>query len=321
MASNQDLIDLKLGAWEWFIGSTNLGSLADEDVTIELDANIIKATSNFAGKSTVKAWTGGTNAKVTLTLNHKHKDKIRLVFSHLLKNRVGQNSNAGNGNAGSFDVSGMVGDCLQPFVLTGYLNHTLCENGTRFANNNANPISIQMNRTITPEALKWVFSTSDVATQEVVFEGMADLDNVNNSVATIGFVSLPSAILSGLAFTNLGAGYSSAPTVVFGINFVGSSAVTIGQYINTANRLYKVTIAGTMSATAPTHTSGTLANGTATLEYIGVLPVATVTVANGQVQQNSVSISTFGSNVPSDLPVSFTGGGFSTVATATVVTY
>jgi len=321
MSSNLDLVDIKLGAWEWFIGATNIGSLADEDVTIEIDSNVIKATSNASGKGTIKAWTGGTMVKVTLTLNHKHKDKLRLLFSHLLKNRVGQNSNAGSGEAGSFDVNGLVGDCLQPFKLTGFLNHTLCETGARYGNDNTNPISIQVSRTITPEALKWVFSTSNVSTQEIVFEGMADLDHPLNSPATIGFVSLPPAILSGLAFTAVGSGYATAPTVVFGQAFLGNATYTLGQYVSASTRLYRITQAGTVLTSGPSHTTGTATLGTAQFLYVGTLPVATIGVTTlGAINPNSLSITSFGANVPSDLPVTFTGGGGSG-ATATIITY
>lgn len=41
-------------------------------------------------------------------------------------------------------------------------------------------------------------------------------------------------------------------------------------YIYTANRVYKIATSGTLGTTAPTHTSGTVANGTATLTYIDV---------------------------------------------------
>jgi hypothetical protein len=69
--------------------------------------------------------------------------------------------------------------------------------------------------------------------------------------------------------TNPGDNYTSDPDVHFGTAWSSSAVVTIGQQYYVANRLYTVTGAGTFSSTAPTHTSGSATNGTATLSYAG----------------------------------------------------
>ena len=58
----------------------------------------------------------------------------------------------------------------------------------------------------------------------------------------------------------------SAPAYV---NWNANTPVTVGQYLKWKNNLYEVTGAGTTatSGSEPTHTSGALANGTATLTY------------------------------------------------------
>jgi hypothetical protein len=69
--------------------------------------------------------------------------------------------------------------------------------------------------------------------------------------------------------TNPGDNYTSDPDVHFGTAWSSGAVVTIGQQYYVANRLYTVTGAGTFSSTAPTHTSGSATNGTATLSYAG----------------------------------------------------
>lgn len=69
--------------------------------------------------------------------------------------------------------------------------------------------------------------------------------------------------------TNGGDNYTSNPTVTFGTAWTASTNVTFGQQLYVANRLYTVSVAGTTGTTAPTHLSGSLSNGTATLQYAG----------------------------------------------------
>lgn len=72
--------------------------------------------------------------------------------------------------------------------------------------------------------------------------------------------------------SNMGAGYINAP-VVFGkaVNlWVAGATAAINTYSFSGNNVYLVTAAGAYdAATAPTHTSGNIANGTATLLWAG----------------------------------------------------
>jgi hypothetical protein len=84
-----------------------------------------------------------------------------------------------------------------------------------------------------------------------------------------------SAVMSGtsvsyVVVSNFGDNYTSVPTVVFGTPWAATTSYTVGQQIFQSNRLYTVTVAGTTSSTPPTHTSGSVVNGTATLTYAGV---------------------------------------------------
>lgn len=53
------------------------------------------------------------------------------------------------------------------------------------------------------------------------------------------------------------------------VAWVASTSVTLNSYIYHNSNVYKVTSAGTTGTTAPTHSSGSTSNGTATLEYFG----------------------------------------------------
>ena len=84
-----------------------------------------------------------------------------------------------------------------------------------------------------------------------------------------------------IIINDAGSGYTSVPTVKIGNSWAASTAVTVGQQIFQANRLYTVTVSGTTSSTAPTHTTGTATNGTATLAYAGVAATATTSIKYG----------------------------------------
>lgn len=81
--------------------------------------------------------------------------------------------------------------------------------------------------------------------------------------------------------TNGGDNFTSAPTVTFGTAWSATTAVTFGQQLYVANRLYTVTVAGTTSSTAPTHLSGSATNGTATLAYAGKPATGTTSIKYG----------------------------------------
>ena len=90
------------------------------------------------------------------------------------------------------------------------------------------------------------------------------------STVTAGKISLD--------ITNVGTGYDSVPTVTIGTAWTASAAASTNSQVFQSNRLYTVTVGGTFSSTAPTHTTGTATNGTATLTYAGVTATATVSI-------------------------------------------
>jgi hypothetical protein len=54
-----------------------------------------------------------------------------------------------------------------------------------------------------------------------------------------------------------------------GVDWTSSAEVLTKQVVNNDGNAYEVVVAGTTGSTAPTHTSGTVVDGTAELQYIG----------------------------------------------------
>ncbi|PTQ93966.1 putative outer membrane starch-binding protein [Mucilaginibacter yixingensis] len=91
--------------------------------------------------------------------------------------------------------------------------------------------------------------------------------------------------VNGVAITNPGSGYTSAPTVKVGLVWAAGTNYTVGQQVTNGNNLYNVTTAGTSTATAPTNTSGASAAATtgAVFTYAGAAATVTATVATSTV--------------------------------------
>jgi hypothetical protein len=88
----------------------------------------------------------------------------------------------------------------------------------------------------------------------------------------------PSGDVTDINITAGGTGFTSAPTVVVGTIFAASTALALGAQVFHGVNLYTVTTAGTThGSTVPTHTSGAVANGSATLTFAGLKAVATAT--------------------------------------------
>jgi hypothetical protein len=135
-----------------------------------------------------------------------------------------------------------------------------------------------------------------------------------NAVPTTGF-----AIdrVTDIVVNSWGRNYFSAPSVTIDDPFSGTAwssggAVTDGDIIYftnttvTPNRKnwYEITVTGTLTTTGPTHTSGSVSNGTATLLYIGTTAVATPSLTNTGV---------------SSFAINYTGQGYTSVPNITIL--
>jgi hypothetical protein len=145
-----------------------------------------------------------------------------------------------------------------------------------------------------------------LATGTVTKNGGGQLSTVtlNKNIATIdvantgsGYTNTPSVTISGsgggtasaviqngslnmVVVTGIGS-YTITPTVTIGTLWTATTLYTTNQQIFYANRLYTVTVGGTTSSSAPTHVSGSAANGTATLTYAGIAATASITMKCG----------------------------------------
>lgn len=142
-----------------------------------------------------------------------------------------------------------------------------------------------------------VTATSGVITGITLY-GMVRAVNITNSGT--GYTSVPSITFSGGAgsgasatvvlqngsvikviINDSGQNYTSNPTVTIGTQWTATTALSIGTQVFYSNRLYTVTVAGTTSSTAPTHTSGAVVNGTASLTYAGIAASASSAIKYG----------------------------------------
>ena len=157
-----------------------------------------------------------------------------------------------------------------PFTgVASWQASTLVLTGQKLSNNN-NIYEVAVSGTTT--------TTGPVHRFGIVANGTAALKYVGTqatATATInGSGTITALTLYGLLRTiqvlTGGSGYTSTPTITVGTLWTASTALTLNSQVYYANNLYTVTTAGTTHAsTAPSHTSGAVANGTATLTWVG----------------------------------------------------
>ncbi len=118
--------------------------------------------------------------------------------------------------------------------------------------------------------------------------------------------------------TNGGSNYETPAnvTVTFADPFTGGAwsnggTVTLGDYIyhitGSDKNWYEATVGGTLGSSGPTHTSGSSANGSATLTYVGTTARGTVTIVSEEVTE--VTIVDTGSGYTFVPSVSFNDSG------------
>jgi len=107
----------------------------------------------------------------------------------------------------------------------------------------------------------------------------------SNGSATLAYIGTTTSIL---------------PNIAFGTQWAATTAYTLDQQIYYGTNLYTVTVAGTSGSTAPTHTSGSVTNGTTTLTYAGTPATGTAVISNHSL--SSITLTNNGSgytNAPS----------------------
>jgi hypothetical protein len=115
-------------------------------------------------------------------------------------------------------------------------------------------------------------STAPTFTSGSQTDGTATLTYAGTKAT--GTALLIDGILNGITITNGGSGYITAPSITVGTAWAPSTAYTIGQQVYSGANLYTVVVAGTTGSSAPTHTTGTASNGSATLLWAGLAGTA-----------------------------------------------
>lgn len=143
---------------------------------------------------------------------------------------------------------------------------------------------------------------------------------MNSAAVAATFTGSISSGVNSVTITNQGSNYLN-PVVSFGTLWTATTVVVSPAQIYFGANLYTVTGSGTTGSTAPTHTSGSAANGTATLTYAGVVATATVTQEGGKITE--VTMANRGSGYTSAPTVTFAdslgGTGSSATGTANLV--
>lgn len=115
---------------------------------------------------------------------------------------------------------------------------------------------------------------------EHITTGIPDIDAFE-SLKTYDTSIVLNGVVTSVTLTSPGAGYLTAPTVVFGTDWAATTALSDGDEICYLTKRYIATADGTTGSTGPIHTSGTLSNGTAPLRYLGTRATGTATLGTG----------------------------------------
>lgn len=125
-----------------------------------------------------------------------------------------------------------------------------------------------------------------------------------------GYAAVSGGNVNRIYLTNLGRGYSSIPTVLVGTSWIANTITTLNQQLFFSDRLYTVTLGSGNASTflgsvAPTHTSGNVLSGNATLTFAGNAASASALLkfGSGYTRAPNVTVSGNGSNAEVDLQV------------------
>jgi hypothetical protein len=110
--------------------------------------------------------------------------------------------------------------------------------------------------------------------------GVAEID-VFETLQSFDTELIKNGVVTKIDVMNFGSGYLTTPTITLGANWVASATVEEGSEVCIATRRYRVVNGGVLGTVAPTHTSGSLINGTAELKYVGVRATAVAVMGTG----------------------------------------
>lgn len=142
-----------------------------------------------------------------------------------------------------------------------------------------------------------------IAAPAITISGGGGTGAAGYAVATEGFINR-------IYLTALGKGYTSVPTVTIGTQWTANALTTLNQQLFFSDRLYTVTLDSGNASTylgyvAPTHTSGNVISGNATLTYSGnaATAVAVLKYGSGYSRAPNVTVTGDGGNAEIDIQV------------------
>ena len=91
-----------------------------------------------------------------------------------------------------------------------------------------------------------------------------------------GKVEIATGSVSKFILTAGGTGYTSAPTITVGEAWLSGKLYATGDQVFNVGKVYTATSGGNAGSTAPTHTTGTVSDGTVSWSYAGVQAIITV---------------------------------------------
>ena len=155
---------------------------------------------------------------------------------------------------------------------------------------------------------------------EHITTGNSSID-IFETLKSFDETKVPNGTVTEIKVTNKGAAYTTAPTVNLGEDWVASTAIVVGDQVCYDGRRYICNIAGTTSASGPTHTGGKAENGTATLAFFGYRATATASLGNGLTVNEVVKIlvTDAGSGYTTAPIVYLSGGGGSYAAAMALI--
>jgi hypothetical protein len=125
------------------------------------------------------------------------------------------------------------------------------------------------------------------------------IDIPGSGYSSVPTVTAATSELTGITVSSWGKNYFSTPAVTIAPPFSATAwssgaSGTSGTYYSHLGNFYRATASGTFTTTGPTHTSGSITNGTVPLLYAGTQAVATANMTNYGVSSYTITDNGFG---------------------------
>lgn len=244
------------------------------------DFNVYKCVSNNYGAASTSQPTGTSTSTITTADGYKWKYMMNVPVA--LRNKFLTSAYMPVTNA-----------LRNQFYARGSISSVVIENGgSGYSDANPPIITVQGDGYI--EENPYILTAITVQEQG---DGYVSAPSVTisdpsvisgNEVQATGTASLTSGKVTSISLDEAGYGYdeSPVPTITIAPPFAGAFTWTsstayalndvVKHVVSNKTVFYRVTTAGTTGLTGPTHVAGAVANGTATLTYIGIQATAVV---------------------------------------------